>query len=76
MTASLLHLRRAFLGVAFAGSLGFGASLAVAAPGEDAAARYCPARGYPYAYAYCGYGCPNGRGYCDENGVCQCGDIP
>lgn len=76
MTRSLHHLRNAVLGLALAGALGFGATQAVAAPGQAAALRSCPDKGYDYPYASCGWGCPGGRGYCAAGGICRCGLIP
>ncbi|HEU4452755.1 MAG TPA: hypothetical protein VFR81_06830 [Longimicrobium sp.] len=75
MIHSHAWLRRALLAVAAAGSLGFGATQALAGP-QESAARTCPARGYEYPYASCGFGCPGGRGYCGADGICRCGLIP
>jgi len=69
------YLRRGFLAVAAAGSLGFGASQALASPQAEAGRASCPAKGYDYAYAACRTGCAVG-GYCSAGGTCQCGFIP
>ena len=74
MKIRLAYLVHAVYALVVAGSLSFGASRAFAS--EEVALRTCPAKGYEYAYASCGIGCPNGRGYCDANGTCRCGDIP
>jgi hypothetical protein len=75
MSRMLTSLRRAVLGAAFVGSLGFGAAQAFASPEQAAVARTCPDRGYDYAYASCRIGCASG-GYCAEGGLCRCGQIP
>lgn len=75
MSRSLSYLRGGFLGLAVVGALGFGASQAFGSP-DQARVGTCPAMGYDYAYGPCGFGCPNGRGYCSESGICRCGDIP
>jgi hypothetical protein len=74
MTVSLLHPRRWLLGLVVAGSLGFGATQAIAAPGS-AAVLACPDKGYDYPYSPCANAC-GGRGYCAEGGICRCGSIP
>jgi hypothetical protein len=77
MSRSFTYLRRGLAALAMLGALGFGATQALATPGPDAAAvRYCPDRGFDYAYASCGFGCPGGRGYCAAGGICRCGLIP
>lgn len=76
MSRTFGALRRAVLGAAFVGSLGFGASQAFATPEQAAAAvRTCPDTGYDYAYASCRIGCASG-GYCAAGGICRCGQIP
>lgn len=75
MSRTLANLRRAVLGAAFVGSLGFGAAQAFASPEQTAVARTCPDRGYDYAYSSCRIGCSVG-GYCAAGGICQCGYIP
>lgn len=75
MSRSPSYLRRGLLGLVFVGSLGFGATQALASP-EQARFTSCPATGYDYAYQHCAAGCPGGRGYCDAYGRCQCGHIP
>ena len=76
MSRTLGALRRAVLGAAFVGSLGFGAAQAFASPGQaTAAVRTCPDTGYDYAYASCRIGCASG-GYCAAGGICRCGQIP
>ena len=69
-------LRRGLLGLAFAGSLGFGASQALASPAQATAMGNCPVEGYDYYYAACAWGCPWQQGYCSETGWCRCGQIP
>jgi len=69
-------LRRSLLGLAFAGSLGFGATQALATPAESTAMAACPAMGYDYYYAPCANACPLRQGYCSEAGLCRCGQIP
>jgi hypothetical protein len=77
MKGSMTSLRRGLLGLAFAGSLGFGATQALATPGQAAAAvRTCPDEGYDYYYYSCAYPCYNQQGYCATGGVCRCGHIP
>lgn len=73
---SSMMLRRGLLGLMVAGSLGFGATQALATPSQAAAVRSCPDRGYEYYYAGCGFGCPGGKGYCAAGGICRCGLIP
>ena len=68
------YLIQAVFAMVVAGALSFGAGHAFAS--EEVALRTCPALGYEYAYAPCATGCPSGRGYCDADGNCQCGDIP
>ncbi|HEX6042681.1 hypothetical protein [Longimicrobium sp.] len=76
MSRMLTNLRRAVLGAAFVGSLGFGAAQAFATPGQPAQPEAtCPDRGYDYAYASCRIGCASG-GYCAAGGICRCGQIP
>jgi hypothetical protein len=76
MSRSLATLRRALLGAAFVGSLGFGAAQAFATPGQPSAAlASCPDRGFDYPYAACRTGCSVG-GYCAAGGICKCGFIP
>jgi hypothetical protein len=78
MSRSFSHLRRALFGLAFVGSLGFGATQALASPEAARAPRYCPVGpgGQPYYSDYCGFYCAYGVGYCNEVGVCRCGLIP
>lgn len=75
MSRSLINLRRVLLGAAFVGSLGFGATQALATPEQAARAASCPNKGYDYPYAACRNGCAVG-GYCAAGGYCQCGYIP
>jgi hypothetical protein len=75
MRRTLIHLRGILLGAAFVGAMGFGASQAFGSP-KTAELKTCPAKGFDYAYAACGVGCPGGRGYCSESGTCICGLIP
>ena len=75
MSRSLTYLFRGVLGIAVAGSLGFGTTQAFGST-DGARVKYCPDRGADYAYPSCGYGCPNNRGYCGEGGICRCGLIP
>lgn len=76
MSRSLSFLRRGFLGIAFVGALGFGATQALASPraagGPDDP--YCPIDDAgPYYSSYCSMGCPEGIGYCGMDGRCHCG---
>jgi len=75
MHRSLSYLRRGLLGIAFLGSLGFGATQAFGTPSRGPGAA-CTPRLYEYASATCGFGCPGNRGYCSTDGVCVCGLIP
>lgn len=61
MSLSLFYLRRGLLGIAVAGSLGFGASHAFAVPMSSGSSQGCP-----YCTTYC-----QDRGY--EAGVCRSG---
>jgi hypothetical protein len=76
MSRSLSYLRRGLLGIAFAGSLGFGATQAFARSGGGPIIKYCPATGEDYPYSPCASGCDIGRGYCTAEGRCVCGDLP
>jgi hypothetical protein len=78
MRRSPISLRGALLALAFTGSLGFGATQALAVPQQQAQALgNCPAEGYDYYYAPCNSGCPPWQGgYCSWRGWCVCGDIP
>lgn len=76
MIQSHAWLRRVLVAAAAVGSLGFGATQALAGPDTAAAKKSCPIRGYDYPYASCGIGCPGGQGYCSEAGICRCGQIP
>jgi hypothetical protein len=72
-----MMLRRGLLGLMVAGSLGFGATQALATPSQGpAAAATCPNKPYDYPYASCAWGCPGGQGYCGAGGICRCGLIP
>lgn len=75
MSRSLSYLRRGLLGIAFVGSLGFGATQAFGTPSRAPGAA-CTPKPYEYTSAYCGLGCPGGAGYCSTAGVCVCGRIP
>jgi hypothetical protein len=76
MSHTLANLRRALLGAACVGSLGFGAAQAFATPGQSGAAlASCPSKPYDYPYASCRSGCAVG-GYCAAGGTCRCGYIP
>lgn len=75
MRLSLSYLRRGLLGLAFAGSLGFGAAQAFASPSAWPLPRYCPARDYEYVTPDCNAYC-NGPGYCATYGRCECGPLP
>jgi hypothetical protein len=77
MNGSTTYLRRGLLGLAFAGSLGFGASQALASPAQATGTMAkCPIQGYDYYYAPCANACPGHQGYCSEAGLCRCGQIP
>ncbi len=75
MRLSFSHLRRGILGLAFAGSLGFGAAQAVASEGSWPLPRTCPPRSYEYVTPDCNAYC-NGPGFCATNGYCHCGPLP
>ncbi len=77
MSRSLSYLRRGLLGIAFVGSLGFGATQAFGSPNREPAV-YCEATGYDYPSAYCQsmLGCQWGGGYCTFWGICECGMLP
>jgi hypothetical protein len=75
MDITLRHLRRGLLGIAFVGSLGFGATQALASP-DPSRIRYCTDLGTDYYTSYCAYGCPGNRGYCQMGGRCVCGEMP
>lgn len=75
MSRSLSYLRRGFLGIAFAGAMGFGVTQAFAST-DQARRLSCPALGYDYEYTECAYSCPNHIGYCSAGGLCRCGQIP
>lgn len=75
MDSRLSYLRRGLLGIAFVGSLGFGATQALASP-EQGRVKYCEDRGGDYYTPVCAYGCPGNSGYCRDGGVCVCGEIP
>ncbi len=76
MSCSLTWLRRGLLGLVCAGSLGFGATQAIAGPQQETRVGTCPDWGYDYYYAPCAYGCPGRQGYCAAGGICRCGYIP
>lgn len=69
MSRSLSYLRRGLLGIAFVGSLGFGATQAFATPQVAAGGAYCD-------WAYCAWWCsenvPGSDGLCSTRGECQC----
>lgn len=72
MSRSLSTLRRALLGIAFVGSLGFGATQAVASPEPVARFGSCYPSGYAYLPRECPE-CPSGSGWCDGyNTECVC----
>ncbi|HEU0076618.1 MAG TPA: hypothetical protein VFQ76_03150 [Longimicrobiaceae bacterium] len=77
MRRSLIHLRRALLGVSCTAVFGFGATQALGST-DRAPRKFCPTEDPPYPYysAFCGSGCVDGIGYCGEDGQCHCGDIP
>ncbi len=75
MKLRLAHLIQAVFAMIVAVSLSFGVDRAFASA-PAAAGGYCPAEGYDYPYAPCGYGCYRNIGYCSESGVCRCGQIP
>lgn len=74
MKLRMAYLIQAVFALVIAVSLSFGAKQVLAS--EGAALASCPAKGYDYPYSPCATGCPGGRGYCDSNGNCQCGDLP
>lgn len=68
MGRSLSYLCRGFLGIAFVGSLGFGASQAFAAPSQAPQERaWCDEA---YCDDYCGR--MGWDGQCTRGGACQC----
>lgn len=80
MTRSLAYLRRGILGIAFAGSLGYGATQAFAAP-----ERKNPVLGRcdptdPWEDVRCASACISllgeQTGYCSDLGYCRCGFEP
>ncbi|HEY0015374.1 MAG TPA: hypothetical protein VGC13_03620 [Longimicrobium sp.] len=78
MIRSFSFIRRGFLGIAFAGALGFGATQALASPRTAAGPDgpdYCPIDfvNGPYYSEYCGRGCAEEIGYCSMEGRCVCG---
>ncbi len=75
MCRSQTWLRHVLLAAATVGSLGFGATQALAVSSETAM-RTCPVEDYDYYYAPCASGCPGGAGYCAAGGRCRCGQIP
>ncbi len=72
MSRSLSNLRRGLFGIAFVGSLGFGATQAFGSPNQ-ARGGNCIPKGYDYSTPVCGSGCYRQIGYCDTSGVCHCG---
>lgn len=76
MKSPMTYLRRGLLGLAFAGTMGFGATQALATPAQAAAMGNCPVEGYDYYYYPCAYSCPYQQGYCTTRGWCACGFIP
>ena len=75
MSRTLLHLRRGLLGAALLGSLGFGASQALATPREAAGTDGTCLYGDPGARSYCRSWCQS-EGYrdgaCARQGFCAC----
>jgi hypothetical protein len=72
---SLSYLRRGLLGVFFVGSLGFGATQALAGPGGPSSNGGWCVLGDPGADAYCNYWCQetlDADGYCLSGGRCSC----
>lgn len=71
MDRTLFSLRRGLLGLAFVGSLGFGATQALASP-QMASSGSCEATGYMYIPNDCPE-CNGSGGYCDGvNTDCVC----
>jgi hypothetical protein len=75
MSRSLHYLSRGLLGIAFVGSLGFGARQALAYPQLDTIA--CDAYNDPFAHTMCENFCRSrglyGGGWCSSfSGTCQC----
>lgn len=74
MSRSLSYLRRGLLGIAFIGSLGFGATQAFGSAPIQSSRAVC--NGDPGSDTWCWWNCAfqgeNG-GYCDELGRCVCG---
>ncbi len=73
MSRLLSYLRRGLLGIAFVGSLGFGATQAFASP-EVARTESCELSGSPYIPTHnCDQSCPWIGGYCDgRSWECTC----
>jgi hypothetical protein len=77
---SLSYLRRGLLSAALAGSLGFGATQALAVPGPGPGGGGNPGGGFcvlgdPGAHAYCQYWCQetmSADGWCLPSGACTC----
>ncbi len=76
MSRSLSYLRRGLLGIAFVGSLGFGATQAFGSPNRTQGVT-CDVTGYDYPSYYCQFAmrCDYG-GWCSSYGSCNCGDLP
>lgn len=66
MSRSLSYLRRGLLGIAFVGSLGYGATQALAAPPQVPVARFCEA----WCNDYCEQ--QGQMGTCRFDGTCWC----
>lgn len=67
MSRSLSYLYRGLLGIVFVGSLGFGASQALAAPSQVSQQRWCSEA---YCDDYCGR--MGWDGQCTREGACEC----
>lgn len=78
MRSTFNTIRRAVMGLAITGTLGFGATQALASPQQARPPQTCPVPqdGSPTYWYQCGQGCIGGIGYCNENGICKCGFIP
>jgi hypothetical protein len=76
MNRPLSSLSRGLLGLAFVGSLGFGATQSFATPDPQARAGSCERTGYAYRPAEGCLECPRG-GYCDGSSeYCVCITLP
>lgn len=76
MSRIQMNLRRVLLGLAVTGSLGFGATQAIATTPSQAAPVACPDLGTDYYYSPCVIACGGRQAYCADGGICRCGLMP